>query len=487
MSNKRSGFDLKELLNQRSLQQQEETTEQQPGTEEDEMEIVMLDVYDLIPSKENFYNTENIKDLKFSIGLLGVLQPLLVQPDGDKYKIKAGHRRCLACIALVEEEKLEKFRLVPCVIRTEEERKDLLLGNEGQREEEQKQLETIMGRLTLIMANSFRDKSDWEKMEEALQQEALIEELRKTVKMEGRTRTILKEFTGGKVKEAQMGRYKAIRNNLCLELMEEFKADNIGISTIYEASGLSVENQQQAYELYRENGCLTGLDIKKLKQIEEEHQQIPGQIEWPERQQEAQEGGETEKDQAEDQEMGEDPLEGRMNQPEEDRAEGQEEFEPKPEYINSLCYSCQHYSTCHVKTGTVKECDTYVDKAEAEKTEEQRYSEKQDRIDRETKKEMQRQQDEERMQQLPGERKPKIHVIRFPASQWNDVTQEIQTFLLLKGGDYRVGDELNMQEYKGGEFTGGIVDAKITYMINEHSGLVEGFCIVGIKVIRCSS
>ena len=91
------------------------------------------------------------------------------------------------------------------------------------------------------------------------------------------------------------------------------------------------------------------------------------------------------------------------------------------------------------------------------------------------------------MQQLPGERKPKIHVIRFPASQWDDVTQNIQTFLLLKDDGYRVGDELNMQEYKGGEFTGGVIDAEITYMVNEHSGLVEGFCIAGIKVLRYSN
>ena len=70
------------------------------------------------------------------------------------------------------------------------------------------------------MANSFRDKSDWEKMEEALQQEALIEELRKIIKVTGRTRTILRDMTGGKLKEAQLGRYKNIKNNLCPELME---------------------------------------------------------------------------------------------------------------------------------------------------------------------------------------------------------------------------------------------------------------------------
>ena len=38
------------------------------------MEQLTLDVYDLIPSKENFYSTENIDDLKQSISLVGILQ-----------------------------------------------------------------------------------------------------------------------------------------------------------------------------------------------------------------------------------------------------------------------------------------------------------------------------------------------------------------------------------------------------------------------------
>lgn len=486
MGKTRSGFDLKELLNQRS-KQQEEAQMQQEQTED--MEIVMLNVFDLIPSEDNFYSTEDIEGLMFEIALLGVLQPLLVIPEGEGHRVKAGHRRRLACMGLVERG-MERFRYVPCVIKSEQgngENAILTSGETKEPTEEQKQINEILERLTLIMANSFRDKSDWEKMEEALQQETLIEELRKFVKVPGRTRTILRDMTGGKVKEAQMGRYKNIKNNLCPELMEEFKARNINVSVANEAAGLSKEYQQQAFLIFRGNGNLTLPDVKKLKELEDAAKQIPGQIEWPERQQEAQEGGAEEDSKAESQEQEKDPLAGHMNQPEEDRAEEPEEFEPKPEYINSLCYSCLHYSTCHVKTGTVKECDTYVNKAEAEKTEEQKYSEEQDRIDRETKKELQRQQDEERMQQLPGERKPKIHVVRFPASQWNDVTQEIQTFLLLKDEGYRVGDGLNMQEYKGGEFTGGIIDAEITYLVNEHSGLVEGFCIVGIKVTGCSS
>lgn len=258
-------FDLHQLLSERS--KEAAAVAQEPHQAEN-MEQLTLDVYDLIPSKDNFYSTENVEDLKQSISLVGVLQPLLVKRDGDKYRIKAGHRRRLACMALADEGK-EKFRFVPCVIRQETE------------EEKTGNVNTILDRLTLIFANGFREKTDWEKMEEALQTEALVVELRKEVSLEGRTRSILAEFTG--IKEAQLGRYKAIKNNLCPKLMTEFKADNIGISVIYELSGLSAEYQQKACEMYRENGTLSISDAKNLKKQEEAAQQIPGQMEWPER------------------------------------------------------------------------------------------------------------------------------------------------------------------------------------------------------------
>lgn len=254
-------FDLHQLLNERSKAAAEQPQEQHPA---ESMEQLTLDVYDLIPSKENFYNTENIDDLKQSISLVGVLQPLLVRRDGDKYRIKAGHRRRLACMALADEGQ-EQFRFVPCVIRQEA------------AEEPGGNVNTILDRLTLIFANGFREKTDWEKMEEALQTEALVVELRKEVSLEGRTRSILAEFTG--IKEAQLGRYKAIKNNLCPLLMAEFRADRLGVSTVYELSGLSAEYQERAVSIYRENGTLSINDAKNLKKQEEAAQQIPGQTE----------------------------------------------------------------------------------------------------------------------------------------------------------------------------------------------------------------
>lgn len=69
---------------------------------------------------------------------------------------------------------------------------------------------------------------------------------------------------------------------------------------------------------------------------------------------------------------------------------------PHPESITPLCYSCQKYKDCNVKTGTCQKCDQYINKAEAEKTDEQRYSEEQDAIDRQTKKKLQELADAEK-------------------------------------------------------------------------------------------
>ena len=252
-------FDLHQLLNERSKAAAVER-EKEPRTA-DGMEQLTLDVYDLIPSQENFYSTQYINDLKQSIAIVGLLQPLLVERDGDRFRVVAGHRRRLACMALVEDG-LAQFRRVPCVTRAAEE--------EGT-------VKTILDRLALIFANGFREKSDWEKMEETLRTEALIAELRKEVEVEGRTRWITAEFTG--ITEAQIGRYKSIKNNLCPELMQAFKAKRLGVSTAYELSGLSPDYQARAADTLEEMGVLSINDAKALKQEEEARKPLEGQME----------------------------------------------------------------------------------------------------------------------------------------------------------------------------------------------------------------
>lgn len=158
---------------------------------------------------------------------------------------------------------------------------------------------------------------------------------------------------------------------------------------------------------------------------------------------------------------------------------------PHPESITSICYSCLNYSTCNVKTGTCQKCDEYVNKAEAEKTEEQRYSEEQDRIDRETKKKLAEREHEEKLDAALSDNKAdhKIHEIKIAAMYYEDVVSGKKSFELRKNDrGYKQGDKLIMLEFKDGKHTGRIVNADIVYMLKDYTGLAEGYCILGIQV-----
>ena len=170
-----------------------------------------------------------------------------------------------------------------------------------------------------------------------------------------------------------------------------------------------------------------------------------------------------------------------------ERQAGDDYRTPHPESITSLCYSCLNYSTCNVKTDTCEKCDEYVNKAEAEKTDEQRYNEEQDRIDRETARKLREKEDAERMAAGVPKNEPKTHDVKLAASWWNDVTSGKKRFELRKSDrSYKVGDKLLMQEYAAGAFTGRTILADITYMLEEYTGLAEGYAILGIELVKVS-
>ena len=435
-------FNLTELLNQRS---KEKEAEQEAGKQEEKMEIEYVDVYDLIPSKENFYHVD--ERLKKNIEIMGLLQPILVKrPLGGKYEVIAGHRRRLALIALVEEGK-EKFRQVPCVFKQE----------------------SAVDRLALIMANGFRDKTDWEKMIETVETERLVLELKKENQIKGNTREMLAEVTG--VTEAQLGRYKSIYNNLIPELLEAFKNDNIIISVAVELCGLPEEWQEKAAERVREGEKLSLADARQMKRQEEESRQIPGQMDMdtcmnPPEEEEKEDRG----------------------QQEEERSQKSEEayIDPQPEEITSLCYSCMNYETCHEKKATVRECNAYKNRREAQKTEEERYSEEQAAIDRETERKLREMRQEEKMNHLPSDQaqpEEKVHEVKLAAMYYDDVKDGKKTFELRKNDrNYKEGDKLHMLEFKDGRHTGRTISADIVYLMEEYTGLTEGYCILGIRV-----
>lgn len=462
-------FNLTELLNQRSKEagEQQKTEQQQAaaGAEvvtSEEGVSSTADIYDLIPSKGNFYSVEDVQDLKQSIELLGVLQPLLVtdEEEDGKRRIIAGHRRRLAVMQLVDEGK-ERFRRVPILIKPKK--------------------NAILDRLALIMANRFREKTDWERMTEALETEKLVLELKESMNIPGRTRDLLAEII--ETSPAQVGRYKAIYNNIIPELMAEFKANRIVVSVIYEASGLPEDYQKQAAEVFRENEVLTLSDIKQLKKNYEAAQQIPGQMDINQLQEQPEEPQtqESTTDGETDDQQEETAAEGAG-----EAAEQQPEYvDPQPESMTSLCYSCTHYEECHDKTATVTNCNAYENRREAQKTDEERYNEEQAAIDRETQKKLREMQQEEKMQHLPSDERKEKTIRVSPDKMKAVAIDHTRPYMILKNDGYREGDTVKLIEFAEGRATGNTADMKIICMDDDttSSALEEGYCVIALQEV----
>ena len=246
-------FDLKGMLSERSAQEMDLP----------EQKTVYRNPEDLIPSKDNFYSTEDTEKLKQSIKALGILQPLLIEERDGKDYILAGHSRRKCCLELIEEG-LDRFKRIPCVYKPKIE-----LSAETETDE-------IVRKIVIIQSNTYREKSDWEKMTESLQMEELVKELREKTDLEGKTREIVSDLIG--VSSTQIGRYHSISSNLSGELMDAFKQNELNVSTAAELAGLNDKYQNEACKILSEVGRVTLNAAKLLKAQQEQERDIPGQM-----------------------------------------------------------------------------------------------------------------------------------------------------------------------------------------------------------------
>lgn len=253
-------FNPRDLLGIQSLPQRRE-----------DQTIVYRDPRELIPTQENFYNTRNIEKLKASIKITGYLmQPILIENVNEKDRVLAGHRRRLCCIDLINEGDT-RFEKVPCMYASEIK----IPGMETLSLEEKEKIEPILRQFKVIQTNNYRDKSDWEKMQEFLEMEKIVKQFKESMGLKGNLRDELKELMG--ISGGQYSRYKKISNNLIEELMKEFKEERIKISVVDAVASLKPELQQQAYEIFVENGTLTPSDVEILKEQQDTEKGIPGQ------------------------------------------------------------------------------------------------------------------------------------------------------------------------------------------------------------------
>ena len=265
-------FNLADMVAKRPKQIQEENSS----------DTVYRDVFKLIPSKANFYGVkpEKLQGLKNSILLFGVMQDVLIEErDGEDYII-SGHCRTMCCRMLVEEGH-EEFRKINCKYTKVKDnaRKNLIEENSingSATRENDDAISKLLERLSVIQANRFRDKSDWEKMREALDTEEIIKKLKNLAGLKGKTRDIVRETIG--VSGTQMERYHAVQKRLSAEWMAEFEAEKINITVARELADLDETYQKKAMEHYMEHDIITQAEVRAFKKLQEDNRDIPGQF-----------------------------------------------------------------------------------------------------------------------------------------------------------------------------------------------------------------
>lgn len=413
-----------------------------------------ISIKKLYSNDKNFYSVTDIEPLAQKILLVGLIENLEVVHDPcdqGEYRITAGERRWRALKLLVEQGYTD-FEMVTCQIQTP-----------ASADEEM---------LRLIIANDYRNKTVTDILEEEKQLKDILQRMKqegreiKGYKLDsGRLRDVIAKML--QMPATKIAQIESINKHLIPEFAEELKEGRLTFSAAYMISGMNEETQAEMLERYQENG-LTYKEVKEIKQQQEEKaaaEQIEGQMDIDQ-------FTETE----EEIEELEDDAEG---------TEDEDEWEDAhPESITSLCYSCKRYSDCNVKTGTCQSCDRYINKAEAEKTEEERYSEEQDAIDRETAKKLREKADEEKMQQLPSDSN-KDKCIRMSQSAFEEI-EEGKPYIITKDDSFRKGQEVTLIAFKEGKATGQqckktiiCVDTSIT-----SSALEDGYCILGLGEVE---
>lgn len=411
-----------------------------------------VSIFKMYRNSMNFYSLDGIEELAGDILMYGLKQnlELVYEPcEKGEYRIVAGERRWLALKRLVEQG-YKEFEMATCKLTAPQDA-----------DEEQ---------VEIIIANAYREKSVGDMIEEEQRLKASLERMKAAGKQikgydlqSGRLREVISSMLHmSKTKIAQI---EAVSNNLIPEFKEELDKERLTFSAAYELSGMTPEEQKEALEKYKTDGELTHKDIREMKAGKAEPEQV------------------SESDTA-----GQQDAEIGMNPPEENPAAGEEYQTPHPEGITSICYSCTEYETCNVKSGTCTKCDQYKNRAEAYKTDEQRYSEEQDAIDKETAKKLREMADEEKMNNLPSdtqENGQKVHHIKLGATFFDEVAAGEKTFELRKNDrDYKKGDILEMMEFKDGKNTGRTVRVLVTYILTEFTGLEDGYCIMATSLLN---
>lgn len=393
-----------------------------------------ISIRKMYSNDRNFYSMNGIEKLAQEILTVGLLENMTVMYapcERGEYRIIAGERRWRA-LQLLLKKGYEEFEIATCQIKSVAEEHEEMVN--------------------IIMANAYRDKT----MADLLQEE---QQLRKSLQYMKDNGLTLQGYTldSGRLRDViasimqmsgtKIAQIDSINERLIPEFTEQLKEGRLTFSAAYEISGMDQEQQQAMLEKSQESSGLTWKEVKEAKAAAEE------------------------------------PEEAESQEPEQEETTkpGDDYETPHPEGITSICYGCSRYLECNVKTSTCTSCDQYIDKKEAEKTEQQRYDEEQAAIDRETKRKLQEREQEEKMQHLPSDDKKKT--IRLSCDAFDRIRSRTQTFLIVKSTEISESSTIIAMEFREGRATGEQMQLRVNHLEDSStsSALVDGYCVIGIE------
>lgn len=169
-----------------------------------------LPVTALVPDSDNaeIYNMDISPEMLESVKQDGILQPLLIRPNGiGTYTIVAGHRRWTHA-------KAAGLTEVPCLIRKIENEEEL-----------------INAKIDLILTNQLvRDRTPAERAKEIEYLEEQFKELKRInpKSAKGSTRSFIAQATN--LSERQVADYQNVNKNLSAEQQEAFQSGDLSLS-----------------------------------------------------------------------------------------------------------------------------------------------------------------------------------------------------------------------------------------------------------------
>lgn len=173
-------------------------------------------------NEANFYTVDDVRELADSIAVHGLLDPVVVTPDGDGFLLISGHRRFKAWCQLREQDP-DKYAKIPAIIRTFPSPK--------------------MAELALIMANSTSRKlTSAEIGQQARRIETLLYELKEQgYAFPGRMREQVAKAC--QVSSTKLARLKVIDTGLTSVWKQMYTENKLPEETAYQLARLSPEIQ----------------------------------------------------------------------------------------------------------------------------------------------------------------------------------------------------------------------------------------------------